>query len=111
MQGTMNNFQQWNEENEVWTAYVDNFAVALSGAFIGDGGTFSGTTQATPATGFNAGGAGVYKGSFYGPRADEDELEIAGSWAVGSGGAVIALRKICFSFGTKQRPAAAPANI
>ena len=42
LQVTMNNFQRWNEESEVWTAYVDNFTVALNGAAIGDSGTFSG---------------------------------------------------------------------
>ena len=110
MQGTMDNFQRWDEENEVWSAYVDNFAIALNSAAIGDSGTFSGTTQATPSAGFNASGAGVYKGSFYGPRADADELEIAGSWTVGSGGNNDGSKDIYGSFGAKQRPAATPAN-
>ena len=105
LQGTMNNFQQWNEENEAWTAYVDNFTVALSSAAIGESGTFNGTTQATPSTGFNGSGAGVYKGSFYGPRADANELEIAGSWNVGSSSSDSRNKDIYGSFGAKQRPA------
>ena len=110
LQGTMNNFQRWNEENEVWAAYVDNFTVALNSAAIGESGTFSGTTQATPSAGFNASGAGVYKGSFYGPRADADELEIAGSWTVGSGFENDGDKDIYGSFGAKQRPAAIPTS-
>ena len=110
MQGTMDNFQRWNEENEVWSAYVGNFAVALNGAAIGESGTFSGTTQATPSTGFSGSGAGVYKGSFYGPRADADELEIAGSWNVGSSSSDINGKDIYGSFGAKQRTASTPAS-
>ena len=101
LQGTMNNFQQWNEESEIWTTYVENFAISLSSAAIGDSGTFRGTTQATPSTGFNASGAGVYKGGFYGPRADVNELEIAGSWTVGSG-RDSGNRDLYGSFGAKQ---------
>ena len=114
LQGTMSNFQQWNEENKVWTAYVDNFTVALNSAAIGESGTFSGATRATPAAGFNsatAPGVGVYKGSFYGPRADSNELEIAGSWTVGTTlGPVDYLKTILGSFGAKQRPAATPTS-
>ena len=112
LEGTMNNFQRWNEENKVWTTYVDNFTVALNSSAIGESGAFSGSTQATPsriddiAFRLNAGGVGVYKGSFYGPRADSDELEIAGSWTVGSN-SLIAFdnrKGIYGSFGAKQRP-------
>ena len=114
LQGTMNNFQQWNEENKIWTAYVDNFTVALNSAAIGESGTFSGATGATPAAGFNsvtAPGVGVYKGSFYGPRAEADELEIAGSWTVGTTlGPLDNLKTILGSFGAKQRPAATPTS-
>ena len=110
LEGTMNNFQQWNEENKVWAAYVDNFTVALNNTSISESGVFSGTTQATPSTGFNslglgAEGAGFYKGSFYGPRDNASDLEIAGSWAVGTRSPVIDDRKtIVGSFGAKQRP-------
>ena len=114
LQGTMNNFQRWNEENKIWTAYVDNFTVALNSAAIGESGTFSGATRATPAAGFNsvtAPGVGVYKGSFYGPRAEADELEIAGSWTVGTTlGPLDNLKTILGSFGAKQRPAATPTS-
>ena len=45
--GTINNFQQWNEENKYWTPYdVNNFKVALSSTVINENGTFEGTTQA-----------------------------------------------------------------
>ena len=112
----MNNLQQWNEENKIWTAYVDNFTVALNNTSIGESGAFSGTTQATPSTGFNslglsAEGAGFYKGSFYGPRDDVSDLEIAGSWAVGTRSPVTDDRKtIVGSFGAKQRPISTPAS-
>ena len=116
LEGTMSNFQQWNEENKVWTAYVDNFTVALNNTSISESGAFSGTTQATPSTGFNslglgAAGAGFYKGSFYGPRDDASDLEIAGSWAVGTRSPVVDNRKtIVGSFGAKQRPLSTPAS-
>ena len=118
--GTMNNFQQWNEENKYWTAYVDNFTVRLDRATIGENGAFSGTTQATPSTGFNprtpgaVAGAGNYKGNFYGPRTDAKDLEIAGSWTVGTRvgtlGNSASLKSIYGSFGAKQRPPATPAS-
>ena len=118
LQGTMNNFQQWNEENKVWTAYVDNFKVVLNPTTtdnFSESGSFSGTTTATPTTvtgtTFNlGGGTGVYKGSFYGPRADVKDLEIAGSWTVGSGDADDDEQDIYGSFGAKQRPAATPGS-
>ena len=110
LEGTMNNFQQWNEENKVWTAYVDNFTVTLNNASINESGVFSGRTQARPDSGFNGIGTGIYKGSFYGPRADADELEIAGSWTVGSEGGFDYLKTIFGSFGAKQRPEATPTS-
>ena len=122
VQGTMNNFQQWNGENKYWTAYVDNFTVALARATIGEDGTFEGTTQATPSAGINPRilgterGSGEYKGSFYGPRADAQDLEIAGSWIVGttrltSGVQMPTTNKIISgSFGAKQRPPETPAS-
>ena len=118
LSGTMDKFQQWNEENKVWTAYVDNFKVVLnptSADNFSESGSFSGTTTATPTTvtgtTFNlGGGTGVYKGSFYGPRADVKDLEIAGSWTVGSGDADDDEQDIYGSFGAKQRPAATPGS-
>ena len=111
--GTMNNFQRWDEENSYWTAYTENFAVALSSstnrATIEPNGTFSGTTSATPTTGLDDSGAGVYKGSFYGPRANKNDLEVAGSWTIGSGSADnSSLRDLYGSFGAKQNVASTP---
>ena len=122
VEGTLNNFQQWNGENKYWTAYdVNNFTVALNSAAIGESGAFRGTTQATPSTGLNtrvtpsqAAGAGEYKGNFYGPRADAKDLEIAGSWTVGTAagslGNSASLKTILGSFGAKQKPPATPAS-
>ena len=111
--GTMNNFQRWDEEGSFWTAYTENFAVALSSstnpATIGANGTFSGTTAATPTTGLDDGGAGVYKGSFYGPRAEKNDLEVAGSWTIGSGSLDnSSLRDLYGSFGAKQNIVSTP---
>ena len=103
LQGTMNNFQQWNEDNRYWADYVDNFAVALSSADIGDNGAFSGTARATPSTDLGSSGAGVFKGNFYGPRADADDLEVAGSWSIGATDQVNIYRDLYGSFGAKQR--------
>ena len=121
VEGTINNFQQWHSENKYWTAYVNNFTVALNSAPIGENGAFSGNTQATPANTapnrFNpatAPGAGHYKGSFYGPRADAKKLEVAGSWTVGSRTNAANnpedRRSVYGSFGAKQRPSATPAS-
>ena len=121
VEGTINNFQQWNEENKYWTAYdLNNFTVALNRAVITSSGTFVGTTQATPSTDFNpvpggvggVAGAGNYKGSFYGPRADAKDLEIAGSWTVGTRQGTLGVsadrKTILGSFGAKQNPPATP---
>ena len=121
VEGTINNFQQWNGENKYWTAYMDNFTVRLNRATIGESGAFSGTTQATPSTGFNTratpsqpAGAGEYKGNFYGPRADAKDLEIAGSWTVGTRAGSLGnsqdLKTILGSFGAKQKPPETPAS-
>ena len=119
VEGTINNFQQWNEENRYWTAYdVKNFKVALNSTKINENGTFEGTTQATPSAGVNPTvtvggvttmGSGNYKGSFYGPRAAANDLEIAGSWIVGTSalpqGVIYRVgdKAISGSFGAKQR--------
>ena len=119
VEGTINNFQQWHSENKYWTAYVNNFTVALNSASIGENGAFSGFTQATPANTapnrFNpatAPGQGHYKGSFYGPRADAEKLEVAGSWTVGTRTVAQSnpedRRIILGSFGAKQKPPATP---
>ena len=103
LEGTMNNFQQWNEGNRYWAAYADNFAVALNSADIGENGAFSGTAQATPSTDLGNSGAGVFKGNFYGPRADADDLEVAGSWSIGASDQINIYRDLYGSFGAKQR--------
>ena len=115
LEGTMDNFQRWHKENNYWTAYTENFAVRLSTtaspATINADGTFSGTAAATPSTGLGNSGAGACKGNFYGPRADRTDLEVAGSWSVGTGGPPSQSVKVIFgSFGAKQRPAATPAS-
>ena len=112
LEGTMDNFQKWHEENNYWIAYdVANFSIALNNAAIGLDGTFSGTTRATPNTGLGNSGNGGYKGNFYGPRADRTDLEVAGSWSVGTGGSPSQNIKVIFGgFGAKQRPAATPAS-
>ena len=109
LRGTMSNFQRWNDVLYLWTAYTDNFSVALNSATIADDGTFNGTASATPANvgsfRLNADGAGVYKGNFYGPRSDKDDLEIAGSFAIGqSSSGSASSRELYGSFGAKQNP-------
>ena len=104
LQGTMNNFQMWNSEQNYWADYTDNFAVALNSAAISDDGTFDGTTAATPVTGLDGSGLGVYKGSFYGPRAEKNDLEIAGSWTIGSDNNYCLCKDLYGSFGAKQKP-------
>ena len=108
VEGSMSNFQEWDEENGYWISYVGNFAVDLETVVISESGTFTGKVRAEPSAGFGSDGAGNYKGSFYGPRADADDLEIAGSWQVGAGQADDGLKDIYGSFGAKQRPTAAP---
>ena len=124
VEGTINNFQQWNEENKYWIDYEeDDFKVALDRATIGEDGAFKANALATGATvadnfnptGFNpTPGAGEYKGSFYGPRADANDLEIAGSWTVGTRTGTQLdpeTKKFIFgSFGAKQRPPETPAS-
>ena len=111
--GTLSNFQEWSVF--LWKSYIDDFTVALNAASISGSGEFSGTTAATPAAGFNNGGAGVFKGNFYGPRTDANDLEVAGSWTVGPiGGTQSNLaetsKNIVGSFGAKQRPATPPSS-
>ena len=114
LEGTMNNFQRWNDEGNYWAAYADNFKITLNSANISENGTFNGTLQAAPATGtgaaFDDSGAGVFKGSFYGPRSNPNNLEIAGSWSVGEGDDTATNKDWYGSFGAKQRPAATPAS-
>ena len=111
LEGTINNFQRWYEGNNYWSVYVDNFLIALNSATINESGTFGGTAAATPSTGLRNSGNCVYKGSFYGPRTDASDLEVAGSWSIGVGGTVTdTLKVIHGSFGAKQRPVTTPAS-
>ena len=52
-------------------------------------------------------GEGIFKGNFYGPRADSSDLEVAGSWGVGgeTGPTDLNSYRIVGSFGAKQRTA------
>lgn len=135
LEGTLNNFHIWNEEGNYWTTYGDNFTVTLQEADISPNGSFVGSTE-TVATGYNeytsrrTGGtglnpvytvtsSGIFKGNFYGPRNDNSDLEIAGSWTIGakfgsdysnpdlvSNGRRTDLRKSIYgSFGARQKPA------
>ena len=111
LQGTMSNFQQWNNQLNSWGTYINNFGVTLNSANIGNNGMFTGTARTSTHTGLinqnNAGDAntGVYKGGLYGPRADADDLEIAGSWIIGrtDNQGVATRRNIYGSFGAKQK--------
>ena len=130
--GTMNNFQRWVEEGNYWTDYIEDFVVRLSAsgtpAAITPGGTFSGTTTAnwnhrnadgtlrTDRIAYFDGrqsntvegvitysAVGEYKGRFYGPRANKNDLEIAGSWTIGEDEVDYSDRRDLYgSFGAKQ---------
>ncbi len=122
LQGTMRNFQRWDEEGGYWTAYADRLAVTVNSTAISADGTFSGRVAATPSNEWSSNGQGLLKGSFYGPRTDSNDLEIAGSYTVGQSFVPHAVaqgagftnlggqgRKGVFgSFAAKQRPAAVP---
>ena len=111
LEGTMSSFQQWNSQLNSWTAYINNFGVTLKSANIGSNGMFTGTAETSTYIDSINGetppdkNAGVYKGGFYGPRADADDLEIAGSWIIGrtDNGGVATRRNIYGSFGAKQK--------
>ena len=122
--GTMSNFEEWN--GQYWKAYSDTFKIAFDNGTvdtamsIGDDGKFTGKARLTAgaadaltagATGtVNESGIGEVTGSFYGPKDDADDLEIAGSWVLGhlSGtvGRLSTKWNVVGSFGAKQRPAA-----
>ena len=124
IEGDLKNFEEWT--GGTWKAFTSDFSVDLQSAAITDAGTFSGAAAASstartadfPARlpighasysfsgGLNTGGA--FKGSFYGPRDDSADLEVAGSWTTGTG--ISPKWSIFGSFAAKQRPAAAPGN-
>ena len=101
IQGTLNNFEQWSDG--AWTDF--SMTVEFPSTTIGDDGTFSGVTRAGGRTDLNT-EAGNFKGTFYGPRSDSDDLEVAGSWTIGIGGSgsfSATEWSIIGSFGAKQR--------
>ena len=108
VQGTMNNFQFWDDQIHQWSTYIypRNFEVALNLADVSDDGTFEGTARAIRGGRINNSRRGVFKGNFYGPRSDKDDLEVAGSWAIGvtSGSRFFTYRNFYGSFGAKQNP-------
>ena len=104
--GNLNNFNEWTGAG--WKVYGTNFNVSLASAEISDAGVFSGSTTATG--GVSLSGAGAFKGSFYGPRDDSADLEVAGSWTAGTGPLNTNFWHMVGSFGAKQRPAPALAD-
>ena len=120
----MENFEEWT--GSAWKGLVSDFSVDLRSAAITAAGTFSGAAVASSAAksenfpalvpvghrnfhlsgGLNSGGE--FKGSFYGPRDDSADLEVAGSWSVGTGPGNAIKWEIYGSFGAKQKPAATP---
>ena len=108
VEGTISNFQQWSDRNKYWAAYVDDFTVVLTKTVISESGTFGGKLRTMPRGGVFGRGAGNYKGSLYGPRADANDLEIAGSWVVNIGQRDDRFKDIYGSFGAKQRPTGTP---
>ena len=117
LEGTMSNFQRWNDEGGYWTDYSNRLAITVNSTAISADGTFSGRVQAAPSTEWGASGQGLLKGSFYGPRADSSDLEIAGSYTVGHSFAPCCGTNlggqgngVLGSFGAKQRPAAVPTS-
>ena len=124
IEGDLENFEEWTGGR--WKAFTTDFSVELRSAAITDAGTFSGSAAPTPSGrtvdfparlpvghgsyslsgGLNGGGA--FKGSFYGPRDDSADLEVAGSWTTGTG--ISPKWSIFGSFGAKQRPAEASGN-
>ena len=111
--GLINNFQRWHEKYQGWFTYTtNNFHVLLNEATISENGTFSGLASASGGAAYfldNNNRAGSYKGSFYGPRTDRNDLEIAGSWTVGTN-TNDREKDFYGSFGAKQRPPSTPAS-
>ena len=56
------------------------------------------------------GTGGNYKGSFYGPRDDSTDLEVAGSWYISRTNFGFARWGVFGSFAAKQKPAATPGS-
>ena len=113
--GTLSQFEEWT--GAFWRTYQPNtetrgvFSVRLddgtvdSNIVINPDGSYSGTATAINA-GDNDGNdidvAGTFKGNFYGPRANADDLETAGTWNLGPG--TNTTPTIIGSFGAKKPP-------
>ncbi len=113
IEGNLNNFKEWTDAG--WTAYGTNFNVNLGNARISDAGVFSGATTSTGTVNDLQSSAGLFRGALYGPRDNSDDLEVAGSWTMGTdfrGGANTDASRweIIGSFGAKQRPTATPGS-
>ena len=126
IEGDLENFEEWT--GSYWRPLTSGFGVDLRSAAISNAGTFSGTAAATGTSvtgrGNNApddfpslyssghayyseaGGVssstGSFKGSFYGPRSDSTDLEVAGGWQFV--GVDATQWEIYGSFAAKQRP-------
>ena len=118
--GTLSNFEEWT--GTYWQTYQPNTDPNNGGAFsvrldngtvnrtiaIGPNGSYSGTATSInaghPTTGVNQDDPviGAFKGNFYGPRADADDLETAGTWNLGIG--TNNTLTIIGSFGAKKPP-------
>ena len=111
--GNLNNFKEWTSAG--WKDYGTDFNVSLGNANILDAGVFSGTTTSTGEVNDLQSSAGLFRGSFYGPRDTSDDLEVAGGWTLGTdfrGNANTNASRweIIGSFGAKQRPATTPGS-
>ena len=118
--GTLSNFEEWT--GTYWQTYQPNTDPNNGGAFsvrldngtvnrtiaIGPNGSYSGTATSInaghPTTGVNQDDPviGAFKGNFYGPRANADDLETAGTWNLGPG--TNTTPTIIGSFGAKKPP-------
>lgn len=127
IEGDLENFEEWTGSR--WRPLTSGLSVDLQRTDISDSGAFSGT--ATPSSTVRSAdfpstvlpgdpnypmSGGIarlgatsrqYQGSFYGPRGNSADLEIAGSWQLSTVGNVLQW-EVYGSFGAKQKPAATP---
>ncbi len=99
--GNLKNFKEWADAG--WKDYGTNFNVRLTSNAFSNAGVFSGSATATGGVALGSGGG--FKGSFYGPRDKSADLEVAGSWNVGTDTLNTNNWHMVGSFGAKQRPA------
>ena len=72
--------------------------------------SFSGSGDQYHQSGGLNGTGGNYKGSFYGPRDDSADLEVAGSWYIAKQNEGFRTWGVFGSFAAKQKPAATPGS-